>query len=98
MVHYAGGNGRQLMRSLSAVVLAAGIGVAIGLAPPAQAGESEYLGRVQYKLAYLSTDQLLTEGHKVCDLILRGNPSPAAIPMVTKDLQPISVAAAVDII
>jgi hypothetical protein len=83
------------MKALGAVILAGGI--AIGVAPVAAAGESEYLHQLQPKLAYLSTEQLLTEGYKVCRYISVGRPSADGIPMVVKDLG-ISVAAALNIV
>jgi hypothetical protein len=79
---------------LLAVTLA--VGIAIGAAPPAVADESDYLNHLGPRLAFLTTDQLLSEGYKVCRFIGVGRPSPDAIPMVMKDLQ-ITVAAAVDI-
>jgi hypothetical protein len=83
------------MRVFGAVIFAAGI--AIGVAPPAAADESDYLNQLQPKFANLTTEQLLTEGYKVCRFISAGRPSPDAIPMVVQDLQ-ISVAAATDIV
>jgi len=87
------------MKALGALTLAVGIpiGIAIGVAPPAMAGETEYLGRVEDRLAYLSTDQLLTEGYKVCQYVAEGRATPGAIPFVTKDLA-ISVSAASEIV
>ena len=87
------------MKAVGAVTLAVGIGfgTAVGVAPPAVAGESEYLGRVQARLAYLTTEQLLTEGYKVCQYVGEGRATPGAIPFVTKDLA-ISVSAASEIV
>lgn len=82
------------MKTLLAVTLA--VGIAIGAAPPAAADESDYLNHLGPRLAFLTTNQLLTEGYKVCRYISVGRPSPDAIPMVMKDLQ-VTVAAAVDI-
>ena len=82
------------MKTLLAVTLAVGIGM--GAAPPAVADESDYLNHLGPRLAFLTTDQLLSEGYKVCRYISPGRPSPDAIPMVMKDLQ-VTVAAAVDI-
>lgn len=83
------------MKTLGMATLA--VGIAIGLAPPAAASEDSYLGKVQDRLAYLSEEQLLTEAYKVCQMTLSGHATPAAIPVVTKDLA-ITVPAAVEII
>ena len=76
-------------------VLAAG--VAIGVAPPAAAEESAYLNQLSPRLTFLSTEQLLTEGYKVCRYVSVGRPTADAIPMVMDDLQT-SVSPALDII
>ena len=83
------------MKALGVMALA--LGIAIGVAPPAAAGEDEYLGKLRARYAYLNDDQLLTEAHKVCQMTLSGHPTPDAIPVVTKDLA-ISGSVAVDII
>jgi hypothetical protein len=83
------------MKTLGIATLA--VGITIGLAPPAAASEDSYLAKVQDRLAYLSRDQLLTEAYKVCQMTLSGHATPAAIPVVTKDLA-ITVPAAVEII
>jgi hypothetical protein len=83
------------MRAVAVTALS--IGVAVATAPSASADERGHLQRLESKLAYLSSQQLLTEGYKVCQLTHGGHPSTDAIPMVTKDLA-ISVPAAVDVI
>jgi hypothetical protein len=83
------------MKALLAVTLAAGI--AIGVAPPAAADESDYLNHLAPELTFLSTEQLRTEGYKVCRYVGVGRPTADAIPVVMKDLQ-ITVAGALDII
>ncbi|WP_319447194.1 MULTISPECIES: hypothetical protein [unclassified Mycobacterium] len=83
------------MRTFFAVALFAGI--AIGTAPPSSADEHEYLHEIQPELAYLSSNQLLTEGYKVCRFLSPGRESSDAVPMVIKDLG-VSVAAAMYIV
>ena len=83
------------MKTMLMAALAAG--VAIGVAPPAAADESDYLNQLSPRLTFLSTEQLLTEGYKVCRYVSVGRPTADAIPMVMDDLQT-SVAAALDII
>jgi hypothetical protein len=78
-------------------VAAVAAGVAIGVAPPAAADESGYLNELSPRLAYLTTQQLRTEGYKVCRYVNVGRPTADAIPVVTNDLG-ITVAAAMDII
>ncbi|MBX8689331.1 hypothetical protein A5722_01630 [Mycobacterium vulneris] len=70
---------------------------AVAFAPVAAADENSYLQRIEPRMAQLTRDQILTEGHKVCQLTRSGHPSSDAIPIVVEDLA-ISVPAAVDII
>ncbi|KQY03083.1 hypothetical protein ASD37_26545 [Mycobacterium sp. Root135] len=83
------------MKTMLVAVLAAG--VAIGVAPPAAAEESAYLNQLSPRLTFLSSEQLLTEGYKVCRYVSVGRPTADAIPMVMDDLQT-SVSPALDII
>jgi hypothetical protein len=83
------------MRTIFAVTLFAGI--AIGAAPPSAADEGEYLHQIQPELAFLSSNQLLTEGYKVCRYLSPGRQSSDAVPVVVQDLG-ISVAAALRIV
>ena len=83
------------MKTVFVAVLA--IGVAIGVAPPAAAEESAYLNQLSPRLTFLSTEQLLTEGYKVCRYVGVGRPTADAIPLVMKDLE-VTVAAALDIV
>ena len=83
------------MKTMLVAVLAAG--VAIGDAPPAAAEESAYLNQLSPRLTFLSSEQLLTEGYKVCRYVSVGRPTADAIPMVMDDLQT-SVSPALDII
>ena len=73
------------------------ISVAVGAAAPAAADENGYLRQLQDKYAFLSTQQLLAEGHKVCQTIDRGTLSTDATKMVQKDLT-VPVAVADDIV
>jgi hypothetical protein len=70
---------------------------ALTVAAPAAADENSYLALLQPKYVFLSSQQLLDEGHKVCDAIHRGMISPDAANMVQKDLA-VSVAVSVDIV
>ncbi|MCW2517068.1 MAG: hypothetical protein JWR11_6110 [Mycobacterium sp.] len=79
------------MKALLAVTVA--IGFAIGLAPVASADEGDYLDLLQPRLTFLTKDQLLNEGYRVCRYVSVGRPSSDAIPVVMNDLQ-VSVAAA----
>jgi hypothetical protein len=86
----------HILRVLIAVV-ATVLASAVTAAAPAAADEGEYLRLLQPKYVFLSTRQLLDEGHKVCDVMHRGMISPDAANMVQKDLA-VSLAAAVDIV
>ncbi len=78
-------------------VAATALMFALAAAAPAAADESEYLRLLQPKYVYLSAQQLLDEGHKVCSAINSGMLSADAANMVQKDL-PVSVATSVDIV
>jgi hypothetical protein len=78
-------------------VVATALAFAIMAAAPAAADESEYLRLLQPKYAFLSSQQLLAEGQKVCEAIHRGMISPDAANMVQKDLT-VSVPVSVDIV
>jgi hypothetical protein len=80
------------------------VGTALALAmaaeSPAQASESDYLAAVQPRFSFLSAQQLLAEGHKVCQAVGHngnGMIAPDAVNMVVKDLS-VSVAVADDIV
>jgi hypothetical protein len=83
------------MRALiSSVLLAVASAVA---AAPAHADAAEYLQLLDDKYAYLSEQQLLDEGHKVCATLHRGAASPPAVSMVQKDLG-VSTPVALDVV
>jgi hypothetical protein len=70
---------------------------ALACAAPAHADQSEYLKALQPRLPFLSTEQLLTEGSRVCASNHSGRPSADAVPTVSKDLG-VSVSVASDIV
>ena len=70
---------------------------AVMVAAPAQADEATYLQRLASKYAYLSPQQLLDEGYRVCQAERSGIPSPDSVKMVYEDLA-VSMTAAVDIV
>ncbi|HEX2286862.1 MAG TPA: hypothetical protein VHI10_18900 [Mycobacterium sp.] len=78
-------------------VLIAVVATALAVAAPAAADEAEYLHLVQPKYTFLSAEQLLSEGIKVCKASRAGMLSPDAVQMVQKDLA-VSVGAAGDIV
>jgi hypothetical protein len=65
---------------------------------PAHADAAEYLRLLDDKYTYLTTQQLLTEGFKVCAAINRGMGASEAVTMVQKDLPIVAVAPATDIV
>jgi hypothetical protein len=79
------------------VAVAAAVAFAVMAASPAQASESDYLAAVQPKFTFLSTQQLLDEGYKVCRATRGGMIAPDAVRMVYKDLA-VSMAVADDIV
>jgi hypothetical protein len=68
---------------LASIVVAA---AALTLAPPAAAGEAEYLALEPY-FAFLTTDQLLREGYWACQAAASGMGSSSIVPMVQEHLK-----------
>ena len=82
------------------VTVAAAAAFAVMTASPAQANESDYLQVLQPKYTFLSAQQLLDEGHKVCQVVGHsgnGMISPDTVNMVVKDLM-VSTAVANDLV
>lgn len=67
-------------------VASALVGAAVLLAPSAAADQDEYLDRLQHKYKFLTTQQLLAEGNRVCAAEQAGLLSPAKTTMVMNDL------------
>ncbi len=82
------------MKSVVLVMLA--LGMAIGVAPSASASESTFVDRMESQFPFLTPEQLVPEGHKVCRFVSAGRPVGDAIPMVVKDLA-VTVAVAFEI-
>ena len=59
---------------------------AVMAAAPAQADEATYLQRLAPRYTYLSPQQLLDEGNKVCQAERSGIASPENVKMVYEDL------------
>jgi Protein of unknown function (DUF732) len=78
-------------------IAALATGVAVWGAAPAAADDSAFLRPLQDRFTFLSAEQLLSEGHRVCQALERGTTSSAATTMVQKDLG-VSVAVAVNIV
>ena len=69
----------------------------LAFAAPAAADESEYLHQVQPSYMYLSPQELLSEGTKVCQVAQTALPAPNIVGMVQRDLK-VSVTTAGDIV
>ena len=80
---------------MTTAALAAGI--AVWGAAPAAADDAGYLSHLQDRFSFLSSQQLLAEGHKVCSVMGRGVGASDAVTMVTKDLG-VTIAVAADIV
>jgi hypothetical protein len=78
-------------------VLIAVVAAALAFAVPAAADEGDYLRMLQVRWTFLSTQQLLSEGSKVCKATRSGMTSADAVNMVQRDLA-VSVPVAVDIV
>lgn len=68
-------------------VVSALVGAAVVLAPSAAADQGEYLDKVQYKYKFLTPQQLLAEGNRVCAAEQAGVLSPGKTTMVMNDLK-----------
>ncbi|MCV7221746.1 DUF732 domain-containing protein [Mycolicibacterium elephantis] len=67
------------------------------LAPPASATEDEFLNGLRDRYTFLSDDQLLSEGQRVCSATRGGVLAPDAVVMVRDDLR-VSTDAALKIV
>ena len=70
----------------TAGVMIALVGVAVLVAPSAAADQGGYLERLQPKYTFLTPQQLLAEGNRVCAAEQAGLLSPAKTTMVMNDL------------
>jgi hypothetical protein len=77
--------------------LVAVVATAVALAAPAAADEQEFVRTLQTRYAFLSEQQLLSEGAKICDTIRTGVPASNVVPMVRNDLG-VSISAAGEIV
>jgi hypothetical protein len=73
------------------------VGAAILAAPSAAADQVEYLNKLQDKYAFLTPQQLLNEGNRVCAAESGGTLSPDRTAMVRNDLA-VSVNVALEIV
>ena len=70
---------------------------AVALAAPAAADEDEFVRTMQTTYAFLTEEQLRTEGTKICSTLRNGTPASEAVIMVSNDLS-VSVSAAGEIV
>jgi hypothetical protein len=77
--------------------LLAVVPAAVALAAPAAAGEEEFVRTMQTTYAFLTDQQLRTEGAKICGILNSGTPASEAVIMVSDDLS-VSVSAAGEIV
>jgi Protein of unknown function (DUF732) len=82
---------------LSWLMAATMVTMAVANAAPAAAGDGEYLQQLQDRYQFLSPQQLLAEGHRVCAVIDQGAGSRYAAEMVQKDIG-VSPGASMDIV
>jgi hypothetical protein len=67
-------------------VLLAVAGMVLAFPATAAADEGDYLRPLQDKYTFVSREQLLSEGSKVCDAMNSGVSATAAVSMVQRDL------------
>ena len=70
---------------------------AVALAAPAVADEDEFVRSMQTTYAFLTDQQLRSEGAKICSTLRSGTPASDAVIMVSNDLS-VSVSAAGEIV
>ena len=85
------------MWSIAPPVLIAGAALSLALAAPAAADNAGYLHELQASYPTVGTQQLLSEGNKVCSEIRGGMNATDAVAMVMRDIG-VSVPAAGDIV
>ncbi|MBO0678318.1 DUF732 domain-containing protein [Mycolicibacterium sp. S2-37] len=81
-----------MVRTLSAALLIGAAG-SLALAAPSSADEASYL-KLQDKFVFLTADQLLSTGYKVCQATRSGMVAPDIVNMVKRDLSAGTVPAA----
>jgi hypothetical protein len=74
----------RVIRSVG--VISALVAAAVLCAPSAAADETEYLNKLQDRYEFLTPQQLLAEGQRVCAAEQSGSLSPARTTMVMNDL------------
>lgn len=84
------------MLKLTCAAAAAAV-AAIVSAPGAAASEDGYLHGLQDRYRFLTPQQLLTEGYRVCAVTDAGTLSPDAAAMVMRDLE-VNVGVAMDVV
>lgn len=84
------------MRRIVGSVIAAAV-TAMVFAAPAAADQSEFVRKLQEQYVFLTADQLIGTGNKVCAATASGVPASDAVMMVRNDLG-ISGSAAGDIV
>jgi len=82
----------NVLRALFAVAA-----TSVAFAAPASAADDEYLHALQDSYPFLSPQELLSEGQKICNATRGGMNSTDALNMVVKDLQ-VTVPAAGNIV
>jgi hypothetical protein len=70
---------------------------AVASAAPAAASEDEFVREMQTKYAFLTDQQLRSEGAKICSVLSGGTPASDAVVMVRDDLG-VSISAAGEIV
>jgi hypothetical protein len=78
-------------------ILLALVAGSVASATPAAASEEEFIRTMQTRYAFLTADQLRTEGAKICSVLGGGTPASDAVVMVRDDLG-VSISAAGEIV
>ena len=78
-------------------VLTAMAAAAVAFAAPASADQAEFVRKIQSQYVFLSADQIIAAGQKICAATRSGVPASDAVMMVRNDLG-MSVSAAGDVV
>lgn len=84
------------MRRIIGLLIGSSV-IAVAFAAPAAADQAEFVRKLQQQYVFLSADQLIAVGNKVCANAARGVPAADSMLMVREQLG-VSVEAAVDIV
>ena len=73
------------MRHLFGLLMGVAV-AAVAFAAPASADQAEFVRKIQSQYVFLTTDQLVSIGHKICAAARSGVPASDSVMMVSREL------------